>query len=282
MTQPEPKIGDSPKFTNPPVVEVVMGVQFDPLDKMQAVHFAEFFSLWKSDYPTASDRPPIAPAAESFGDDVFGRKTLRITIGEPEAQLPRQWFEAENGNLIQIQRDRFVVNWRQVGDEDYPSYESIRPLFLDHFKKFRERCAKLELGEISPDLLELTYVNHIKPHKDFWSEHGQLSKVFPFWNDAPSERKVLKNPSHVKWEMAYDIPDRRIRLRVTCNPVFNKQTKEHAIRLEMLARGAANEWSDSGIGECFDIAHHWIVWGFVDITSSLMQDKVWLRKKEDQ
>lgn len=282
MTQREPKIGESPKFKNPPVVEVVMGVQFDPLDKMKAVHLGEFFSAWKADYPAATDMPPIPPATEVFGDEVAGRRTLQISFGQPQAQIPRQWFEDANGNLVQIQDDRFVVNWRKVEGQKYPSYKKICPSFFKHYDKFKQHCEIMELGEISPDLMELTYVNHIVPHQDFWSDHGLIDEVFSHWEYDPSDTIVLKKPSRVKWEMVFDVPDSKTRLRITCTPVTHKETGEHALRIELLARGVAEKWTEAGMKRWFDVAHHWIVWGFVDITSPVMQDKVWLRTKEDE
>ncbi|MFQ5734475.1 MAG: hypothetical protein ACE5KM_21275, partial [Planctomycetaceae bacterium] len=46
--------------------------------------------------------------------------------------LPRVFFEDESGNwLIQIQRDRFLHNWRVSTDEsEYPRYPEVSRRFF--------------------------------------------------------------------------------------------------------------------------------------------------------
>jgi hypothetical protein len=45
-----------------------------------------------------------------------------------KAPLPRSWFRSADGHgLIQLQRDRFVYNWKRETPEDgpYPSYDVV-------------------------------------------------------------------------------------------------------------------------------------------------------------
>jgi len=77
-------------------------------------------------------------------------------------ELLRFWFINDVGTeILQIQPDRFVHNWRKVGEEaEYPRYERIRRTFLSEFLRL-SRVIKSHLGrELMPNQCEITYVNY--------------------------------------------------------------------------------------------------------------------------
>ncbi len=103
-----------------------MSVQFDPLSAWRAVHAGLYWSLVKDRYPLNETQPPLPSQIERF-DDTFNPQVPLVTFSAVDIDLSRFWFLSEDGtNLIQIQRDRLVVNWRQqTGDEVYPRYEPV-------------------------------------------------------------------------------------------------------------------------------------------------------------
>ena len=50
-----------------------------------------------------------------------------------ETETPRLWLMNEQGSqLLQLQQDRLVVNWRRLpSDIPYPHYESIREFLVE-------------------------------------------------------------------------------------------------------------------------------------------------------
>ena len=58
---------DLPEFVQPPVVEVMMSVQFEVLSSFQPVHFGLLWERWRSRYPLTSHHAPIAPSVELYG-----------------------------------------------------------------------------------------------------------------------------------------------------------------------------------------------------------------------
>ena len=51
--------------------------------------------------------------------------------------------------LIQIQKDRFIHNWRKVGEGDkYPRYEPIRDTFRFELEAFRTVLAREQFGHL--------------------------------------------------------------------------------------------------------------------------------------
>lgn len=56
---------DLPEFKSPPVIEVVCGVQFEPLPGFLSVHFGEFWARIRDRYPRTEDRPPLGELRET-------------------------------------------------------------------------------------------------------------------------------------------------------------------------------------------------------------------------
>lgn len=150
-------------FKSPPVVEVAMGIIFEPIPAMAQAHFGEFFSRLRrnpnySSFTTV-DQPPL--------DHVI-RGPQGNTTTVPFSNLPRlrrSWFFGESSNiLLQLQNDRLVQNWR--GDyRTYPGFPDLLSQFHDNFKILQKMIEDFKLGVINGKQVELSYVNSI-PSKD--------------------------------------------------------------------------------------------------------------------
>ena len=55
-----------PRFTNPPVSEVAIGVQFEA-PMLTPVHLGLFYQSVKARFPTVAVRAPLQPYFETFG-----------------------------------------------------------------------------------------------------------------------------------------------------------------------------------------------------------------------
>jgi len=90
----------------------------------------------------------------------------------------RSWLINKNEDeVIQLQNDRFVYNWRKRSTE-YNSYEDKRKDFIKYFDKF---CTFYKTKELNFDLLQLSYRNHID--LDYFKSDFDLNKIdeiFPF------------------------------------------------------------------------------------------------------
>ena len=138
---------DLPDFAAPPVIEVVLGVQFDSLGRLLAPHLGVIWDEFKDRYPDAEQHAPLDPVFETFGE-----KGPRMPI--PSLQLlatiptPRVFFiNKEKTQLIQVQRDRFYHNWRKIGDAGtYPRFERMLEAFEDGYRKLERVLAREILG----------------------------------------------------------------------------------------------------------------------------------------
>ena len=114
-----------PRFNKPPVAEVVLGVQFSPLQGAHVGHVGMLWQRYRDRFPNVSQQLPISHTIERPGVQFQGGLPTisMMALGE----MPqRTWFvNSENTDLIQVQSDRFIRNWRRYHDSTipYPSYE---------------------------------------------------------------------------------------------------------------------------------------------------------------
>src|SRR6266446_8407421 len=135
-----------PDFDEPPVVETLLDVAFTPLAAWRIPHFGLFWQLIKSDYPQVEDQPPILLQRERFGEAADKPTTFEFQfLQQPEA---RCWFISNSqSQLIQLQNDRFILNWRKIpAEERYPHYDSIRPNFEFEWSRFFDFLTRESLG----------------------------------------------------------------------------------------------------------------------------------------
>jgi uncharacterized protein (TIGR04255 family) len=158
MTRSDPVIGagEFVDYSNPPVYEVVCGVMFKSINTLLAPHLGLLWERFRSEYPKCQEVPLIMPIVETF-EPATVTKELEITEVPP---LPRVWFldEAEN-ILIQIQRDRFLHNWKEVKKGGkYPHFQKIFEMFRRQLSVFVSFLKDEKLGELQPLQYEVTYV----------------------------------------------------------------------------------------------------------------------------
>ena len=269
-SQPTPPL---PKFGKPPVSEVVMSVQFDPLSGLAPIHLGRW---WKDErrerYPITEERPPLEPTREEFGPSPISepRFNLRL-LGVPPT--PAVWFLTQGRTeLLQIQRDRFTRNWTKgASDQPYPSYDNLWPAFEDDFNQFCQFLSDEGIGDPAPIQCELTYVNPIAPETE-WERHGQLDRILLPWSGQYSEG-FLSEPEDVQVAIRYKIPgpdgEPAGRLYVTVQPVWS-EGPEPKVLMTLSARGRPFGPGIRGAMAFLDRGHEWIVRAFTTLTTPAM------------
>ncbi len=148
-----------PDFTDPPIAEVALGVQFDPLP-LRSVHFGILWQRFRDNFPNVQEQPPIESGLESF-DSALPRPMFDLKVMNAPI-LPRVWFlDTENSELVQVQSDRFVRNWRRLPGQQYPRYERLRDSFAHDLTEFTDFVNNEGLGPLRYTQCEVNYVNAI-------------------------------------------------------------------------------------------------------------------------
>lgn len=266
-----------PDFDNPPVVETVLSVQFETLPLIQTAHLGLLWNEYRASFPKTEDRPMLDPVVERFPETASARVGLKIqTFDNPP--VPRLWFINAQGNeMIQVQNDRFIKNWRKEGDrERYPHYDNtIRPNFDRDYHIFLDFLEKNQLGTPHVKQCEVTYVNHILAGEG-WERYNDVEKIFTFWRSpaltppGPAEDLRL----HARFVIPGETGKPIGRLHVDLQPAVRTSDHHPMYVLHLTARGQAGDGLDF-----FDIGREWIVETFKRLTSSSMH-AVWRIKSD--
>jgi len=266
--------GGLPDYEIPPVVEVVCGILFEPVKALLAPHFGLLWEKYKPDYFSCREIPPLAPTIEHFTE--VPPFDIQLTDIPP---LPRIWFVHKNDNaIVQVQRDRFLHNWRKSKPEDeYPRYPMVIAFFKDRLSQFRSFLEENELGVIKPLQYEMTYINHI-PQGDAWQNLNEIGKVFPDFARRVNKHQFLPEPEGINWRTSFVLPDEPGRLHVTIKHGKHRETGKPLLILDLTVRGIGSDRSSEGIWPWFDLAREWIVRGFTDLTGEEVQKLIWKRK----
>jgi len=253
-----------PVFENPPLEEMVIGVQFAPLKGFRISHFGLFWSLIRDRYPLTEDETPLAHVLE-----IAEKRPAKSTIRFEKLPLPRCWYLDSTGStLLQLQSDHFLRNWRRsAAMEEYPRYVNLIRDFrgeLDGFMRFTE---VEDIGAVAINQCELTYVNHVE-----WAEQGDevdLANVFsPFRSNL--ETGSFRDMETIEFAMRVKLPENRGRLHISVNPAFRGRDMKLVHVLTMTARGTPSEAGLQQVFDWFDLAHEKILERFEEITSPTM------------
>lgn len=269
-----------PEFARPPVTEVALSLQFQPIDKLKGPVIGLLWGKFKDRYPVVEEHPPIDSVIEQFGEpQTIGKVQFQFFDALPPSRV---WFVSKSGSeLIQVQQDRFVYNWRKVKEEDeYPRYSNLRRALIKELEVFRQFLHEEQLGDLVFNQTEVTFVNTIVSGEG-WQRHGQLHNVLTIHSGSYSD-SFFDEPENILTVLRYVIPSDvgtpRGRLHITVAPVFSNKDKKPAFNLTFIARCSPDGSIDDAIS-CLDLGHKWMVKGFASITTKEMH-RIWERRDE--
>ena len=232
-----------PDFERPPINEVVLSVQFKALSEFGNGHVGLLWERFRSEYPELKEHAVIQPTFETFGVSAQPSQGLQIErlLSPP---MSRFWFVEANGHdLIQVQQDRFLHNWRKREDEQrYPHYEAIRERFSAELNTFASFLKEEQLGELLPNQCEVTYVNVIAL-SDGTNAHQNLEMITPLWTGALSETiDLVPDSATIQARYVIHRDEKPIgRVHVSFTPAHRVIDKEPVIRMEITARARPSE-----------------------------------------
>jgi uncharacterized protein (TIGR04255 family) len=277
-----------PKFRKPPVVEVVLGTQFQQLSEMHVAHLGLVWERFRDRFPQVVQQPTLPHAIERKGARASDAMPT-ISMMSAADQVPRLWMISEdNTELVQLQSDRFMRNWRRYHDQDieYPTYdEHNRPAFVKDFDAFHRFAEDHGWGALAVDQCEVTYVNHIHTGR-VWSEFSQLDRVFRGWSS--SYPALAGAPADlISCRVRHEVVDAEgkfvghlfveIHSTYSTRP-FGAPPSEPLpiLQLQLTVRGRPLGEATEGVMRFMDFAHTTIVNSFAEITTPEMHD-VWER-----
>jgi uncharacterized protein (TIGR04255 family) len=266
-----------PEYENPPVAEVVCGIQFKLLEAFKLPHFGLFWKLIEKEYPTCQEVAPLLPVIERYGEE---EQQQQLQVAFADIPLPRIWFlDVKGTGILQLQRDRLLHNWKKNKPTDaYPRYPVVIGQFKKHAVLFEKFLRQHNLGAIDPLQYEMTYVNHI-PKGEGWNDLIELGSVFRDHPWQGQKGRFLSAIEHVNLQTAFVLPERKARLHISIRDAKRQEDRLPVILFELTVRGFPGNQSSAAMWQWFDTAREWIVKGFTDLTASDIQKKVWGRTR---
>lgn len=262
-----------PDFARPPVNEVALSIQFQPLSELRAIHLGALWERLGRDYfASVEEQPPVPKAIERFGIvRQFIAPQFEILNMGP---LPRILFVSAGGNeIVQVQKDRFTFNWRKRSESDiYPRYEAIEEQFLRFSAIFEGFLKDERLGSLRIEQAEVTYVNQIPP-VDIGRRVEKVISVL----SGDYTHSYLHDPEEVRLSLKFpmlreETPFGRLHVDV----FGSTQADSPAINLVLLARGMPTGNDIKAAIDFFRAGRAAIVNGFASITSTEMH-QLWGR-----
>jgi uncharacterized protein (TIGR04255 family) len=195
-------------------------------------------------------------------------------------RMPRVFFvRSDRTQLLQLQRDRFLHNWRKVGDDDqYPRFEKMLTTFEGSFSAFRDFVTTRGLGEVRPNQCEITYINQVvlRAGESFYSG---LQRIFDTVVKSP-QTTILGVPDDARLLLRYVLvneDDAPIgRLIVAAEPA-KRLDGANIIQLVLTARGSPTTPELEAVSQFFQFGRRCIVTTFAEITAPAMH-REWGRR----
>ena len=251
-----------PDFRSPPLNEVVVGIQFAPVQGYQQIRAGEVWALFRKDYPRVEELAPLQPMFETFGLPQGGQIGFGITMGAPRNRF---WFISSSGDeLIQFQQDRLLHNWRKIGDQtnEYPRFEKIISTFESEIHVINNYFVNLSGKHAAINQCEISYINHIPlEFKARKTNAGDWLRFIQFHGGESEDFSIV-------FRKTIRALDERPQGRLTTEAVLVIDVKgQKIIVLTLTARGAPiNQTSDSAL-EFLKLGREVIVKSFADITT---------------
>jgi uncharacterized protein (TIGR04255 family) len=263
-----------PDYRKPPIDEVVVGVQFRPVDGLTDDRIREFWKEVRDEYPISERQPRL----EGPIDTLEPARQLVIQLPTPatvQSQL-RMWMISDGDDfLLQVQSDRFIQNWRRRAS-DYGHFEEIRDMFWTNFGKFKSYLDSEGIPVPSVQQVEVTYFNWV-------ADVSITDYLRPAQDTVISVSGIPHYPEEQSWSAKYLLgTDNGVvrRLYIQCVPAIRPQTPDvRGSQLALIYRATR----ESGLGDdelaaLIDSARIMIVETFTALTTEAAHD-IWEREK---
>jgi uncharacterized protein (TIGR04255 family) len=248
--------------------EVVVGVQFDPIDGLQSRHYFDVYQLFAEDLPVVSEHAPLDPKYETFGTGLRN-PALSVSLAPPVSH-PRMWLASDVGDhLVQFQPDRLLLNWRKRNeDQQYPHFEGIVELYEAYLNKLSKYIKERFSSGIAVSQAEVSYINIV--------EIDDLRDAPSFFSCLGRVEDDLESITYSSSSVLSKNDKPVARYFREINSAFLKNSSRRALRASLTVRGSPGSGSDFLTAFFFE-AREKIVLDFEAITTKKAHD-LWRRK----
>ncbi len=250
-------------YEKPPVVETAFSFTFPPIKGWNVFHLGLFWARLRTRYPFAEARLPMGS---------IEIEELDLKLG-PEIHLetlPLRSFllDSSKNQLLQVQSNSFIRNWRAVeAEQKYCHYSELKPMFAEDWNAYVEFLKSEKLSNPNVFQCDVTYVNHLVKGREWQT----LDDIAPLFQRMKFD---VKGSVVTSFSFVATIADKQVRMGV-CPAIRPDGTP--IIQLTLNVNGKPAGPSERDIWAKLDDCHKLLVETFAEITAEDLQKRVWKR-----
>lgn len=158
------------ELDEPPLIEMVAGIRFVPASGLRRFALSGLVEKWEKLYPDVREMDPLPDWLEpGFSNPLY------FTVGHPF----RLWFVEESEHeLVQLQADRLLVNWRKLDGGEYPRYPHVKGRLLERLDEVNEFLQLQPSSPVQVVRAEISCINSVSVNA---RSGGALERVLRPW-----------------------------------------------------------------------------------------------------
>lgn len=250
-------------YENPPVVETSFGFTFPPVKGWSLFHLGMLWSRLRLRYKFPEAHLPM-------GNVEIEDVDLKLGPDVRLESLPlRSWFlDSSKNQLLQVQTNRFIRNWRAIhAEQKYFHYSDLKPMFQEDWSIYRQFLKDENLPEPGVFQCDVTYINHLLKGRE-WNTLDDIGPLFQKMN-FNLKGSLVTSISFVATAGSNQV-------RMDTSPAI-RQDGTPIIQLTLSVNGKPASTSEPDIWSKLDECHKVLVETFAEITAEDLQNGVWKR-----
>jgi len=250
-------------YEKPPVVETSFGFTYAPIKGWSLFHLGLLWARLRQRYQFAEARLPMGSIDTEEVD-------LKLGPDVHLESLPlRSWFlDSSKNQLLQVQLNRFIRNWRAVETEQkYFHYSDMKPMFHEDWTTYRQFLKDENLPEPSVFKCDVTYTNHLLKGRE-WDTLDDIGPLF--------QRMNFELKGALVTSVSFVAASGNNQIRMETSPGLRPDGTP-IVQLTLNVSGQPVGTSESDIWSKLDDCHKLLVETFAEITAEDLQKRVWKR-----
>jgi uncharacterized protein (TIGR04255 family) len=224
-------------FTNPPIVEIVLGVQLSESVFTNEEIVSIYTSYLKDNFPKIEENLPLPSIVEEYNNQT-------ITTILPGFNSRKLFISKNDNEVIQLQSNRILFNWRKINDTAlYPRFENVFENLLNYLNLIDKKIKCKHLI----NQFEITYIDHFQIDL-FDLSSFNISEIFNIMHN---------NENFTNVSVVYTIPQQVINgnLNIKFQSAIRNNDNKKIIVLDTTCRGFNKDSIEVWFNKSHDIIH---------------------------
>ena len=257
-----------------------MAVEFEQPIQFRALDLGQLAAAWADWLPLSQERRVLERMGPREDKDLLDQ--WFESLADPSgviAPAPRLWLTNHAGDeVVQVQHDRLVVNWRRKGSGEYPRFHAVLKMLGEAWQRLGAVCDEFGYPVPVPELCEIQYINRLGIDEGIHTSEDMASMIIP-WNGI-ADNEFLPESYLGGFNLHCHFPqDREGWLDIDgWTTASDADEGSEIMMLNLTSRGYAQENDFESALAFFNVAHVWIVRGFAAVTSPYAHE-IWGRKR---